>query len=179
MTLHIVGVDLSLTATGVACRHGVGTITSNGHRDATLTDRHHRMMRLREEVLTWCRDADLVVIESPSLGSSARHNHAHDRSGLWWLTVHALHASDIPVAAVTPASRAKYATGKGNASKDEVLAAVVRRYTEPAVGNNNEADALVLAAMGHDALGDPLVTLPATHRTALTAVTWPAARSAA
>ena len=177
--LHIIGIDLSLTATGVACRHGVETIDSTGHKADTLTDRHQRLLRIREHVLSWCRDADLIVIEAPSHGSSGRYGHQHDRSGLWWLTVHALYATDRTVVAVTPASRAKYATGKGTASKDEVLAAVVRRYPQPEVRNNNEADALVLAAMGHDALGQPLTSVPATHRAALTAITWPTPTGAA
>lgn len=34
-------------------------------------------------------------------------------------------------------------------------------------------DALVLAAMGADHLGQPLTPMPATHRTALNGVQWP------
>lgn len=175
--LHIIGVDLSLTGTGVACRHGTETITTRGARDDNLHDRHNRLLRIREAVLSWCRGADLIVVEAPAYSKAQGHN--HDRSGLWWLTIHALIALDIPVVTVTPTGRAKYATGRGNASKDEVLAAVVRRYPTPEVTNNNEADALTLAAMGHDALGHPLATVPASHRTALTAITWPTLGEAA
>lgn len=169
--IHVIGVDLSLTGTGVACRHGVETITTRGARDDDLTSRHERLLRIREHVLSWCRGADLVVIEQPAYSRVAGHQ--HDRSGLWWLTVHALYALEIPVAEVSPTTRARYATGRGNAPKDEVLAAVVRRFTEPAVSNNNEADALILAAMGHDVLGDPLTSMPLNHRVALDAVVWP------
>lgn len=170
--LHVIGIDLSLTATGVACKHGTEVITSKGREDDTVFDRHHRLLRIREDILSWCRDADLVVIEQPAYSRVGGHN--HDRSGLWWLTLHALFATGRPVAEVAPTVRAKYATGKGNASKDQVLSAVVRRFPEElTVTSNNAADALTLCAMGHDAFDDPIVTMPAAHREALHAVRWP------
>lgn len=169
--LHVIGIDLSLTATGVACKHGVELVTSKGHTDDALADRHHRLMRVREDILCWTRDADLIVIEQPAYSRTA--GHMHDRSGLWWLTVHALYAMGRPVAEVSPTSRARYATGKGNASKDLVLASVVRRFPDFDVNDNNTADALILTAMGHDAFGQPLTDMPAAHRVALDAVRWP------
>jgi crossover junction endodeoxyribonuclease RuvC len=54
-----------------------------------------------------------------------------------------------------------------------VLLAVARRFPDYDVRNNNEADALVLAAMGFDHLGQPLVQMPAPHRAALAAAQWP------
>lgn len=171
--LHVIGVDLSLTATGVACRHGVDTITSRGHTEDNLTTRHERLMRVREQVLSWCRGADLVVIEQPAYSRTAGHQ--HDRSGLWWLTIHALIALEIPVAEVSPTCRARFATGRGNAPKDLVLSAVVRRFPDHDVNDNNAADALILAAMGHAALGDPIADMPLTHNLALDAVQWPVA----
>ncbi|NUS59160.1 MAG: hypothetical protein HOV66_30530, partial [Streptomycetaceae bacterium] len=82
------------------------------------------------------------------------------------------------VVEVTTGGVKKYATGKGNAGKDEVLAAVVRRYPDVEVSNNNEADALVLRAMGCDHLGQPLAVVPQTHRAALDKVAWPQAVTA-
>ncbi len=78
--------------------------------------------------------------------------------------------------AVPPNLRAKYATGRGNAGKDEVLLAVAHRWTHVCQPDGNDtADALVLASMGADHLGHPPVHLPATHREALTKVPWPLA----
>jgi hypothetical protein len=42
------------------------------------------------------------------------------------------------------------------------------------VKDDNEADALWLAAMAADHYGCPLVAMPQAHRAALEAVTWPA-----
>lgn len=161
---HVVGVDLSLTATGVATRHSAELITSTGHRDDTLIDRRARLNHIRYRVISWCQAADLVVIEAPSFGS--RGGSAHDRAGLWWLVVSALIHRDIAVIDISPKTRAKYATGRGNAGKDEVLTAAVRRLPID-VDNNNTADAAWLCAIGHDLLGAPLAPLPAAHRSAI------------
>ena len=80
----------------------------------------------------------------------------------------------VPVLPVPPSCRAKYATGKGNAGKDEVLLAVARRYPHAPVGGNDEADALVLAAMGARLLGEPVEdSLPKAHLDALAKLALP------
>ncbi|PYG00180.1 Holliday junction resolvasome RuvABC endonuclease subunit [Georgenia satyanarayanai] len=174
--MHVVGIDLSLTATGIAHAYTGGTtvdtITSKGTADATLPARAARLDRLTTTILDNLGDAQLVVLESPSLGQ-ARQGGQLDRHGLWWLVAHALHRRGYPTATVTPAGRAKYATGKGNAPKDAVLLAVARRYPTVEVVNNNEADALVLAAMGTRHLGHPIDDMPLTHTAALDAAHWP------
>jgi hypothetical protein len=74
----------------------------------------------------------------------------------------------------------KYATGKGMIAKDAVLAAVVRRYVGIDVTCNDEADALILAAMGARHLGQPIEdSLPLTHLAAMDNVHWPATSNAA
>jgi crossover junction endodeoxyribonuclease RuvC len=115
--------------------------------------------------------ADLVVVEGPSYASTSPHT--HDRAGLWWLVVGRLLNCGHRVAIAPPSSRAKYGTGKGNAGKDLVLASVVRRYPDVEVTGNDEADALLLAAMGARRLGAPIDDLPKTHLAALSGVAWP------
>lgn len=168
--MNIIGLDLSLTGTGIATRTHTYLVKSSGHKGDTLSQRAHRLAQLRDVILDATSAADMVVIEAPSFGSAM--GSMHDRSGLWWLIVDAL-LTRIPVAEVAPTCRAKYATGKGNASKEDVLSAVIRRFPAFTSSNNNEADALVLCAMGYDLIGDPIVEMPAAHRVALTAVAWP------
>src|SRR5690606_1478975 len=79
----------------------------------------------------------------------------------------------IPYAIVSPTSLKKYVTGRGNASKDEVLAAAIRRWPDAAINGNDEADAYALRAMGLDHLGHPVADVPKTHRDALAKVAWP------
>ena len=176
--MRVVGLDLSLTATGVAIIDGtavmVSTIESKGTKDASLLDRMRRLDDIESQIINNIergRLPDLVVIEQPAFSRTTGHH--HDRSGLWWRVVGVAQDFYADVVEVTPGGLKKYVTGKGNASKDEVLLSVARRFPEVAVTNNNEADALVLAAMGADHLGRPLVTMPAAHRAALDAVRWP------
>jgi crossover junction endodeoxyribonuclease RuvC len=166
---RVVGIDASLTGTAVVVidhdeETGVMRIVSSdlietkGRKDASLAERWMRLQEIRSRVAKTAFvdrvDPDLVVIEAPSYGSN--HGHAHDRSGLWWQIVALFCSWGIPVAAVSPQGRAKYATGKGNAGKDVVLASVVRGYPDFAVDNNNVADAVALVAMGCRYLGFPI-----------------------
>lgn len=186
----IVGLDLSLTSTGIATintetgQRTVERVTSKGKKDASLTDRQGRLHNLRLAICLKAADADLVVIEGPSFGQ-ARQGGQHDRAGLWWIIVDWLSQPEDAdgwgkrIVEVSPASRAKYGTGKGNGAKDAVLAAVVRRYPEVEVSGNDEADALLLAAMGARHLGAPIEdSLPQTHLAAMDNVAWPSEVSA-
>ena len=178
----VVGLDLSLTMTGIACNHDADPmgwlwrVRSKGTKADTLDERAQRLGNLAHRIIgdvTQRLDAvpDLVVVEAPAFAQvSGSH---HDRSGLWWLVVEPLCALVCPVVEVPPTTLKKYATGKGNASKDEVLAAIIRRYPMCNPLDNNEADALALMAMGLDHLGEPLADVPAVNRQALDAVHWP------
>jgi hypothetical protein len=75
---------------------------------------------------------------------------------------------------VEPNLRAKYATGKGAASKDAVLAAAVRRYASIDITGNDTADAVCLMAIGLRLLGRPIDDpLPALNLSALTTLSLP------
>src|SRR5690606_27950883 len=138
-----------------------------------LWHRAQRLQRITGAVLNAVGTPDLVVVEGPSHGH-ARQGGQHDRAGLWWLIVEALAAvQEVPVAEVPPATLKRYATGKGNADKDSVLLAVARRWPHVEIVGNDTADALALAAMGADHLGQPIAAMPATHRAALDKVDWP------
>jgi crossover junction endodeoxyribonuclease RuvC len=179
----VAGLDVSLQSTGVAVIWPGGDVQlrrvrSKGKEDATLADRRMRLRDLAVDIVCAVpAEADLVVIEQPAF--SRQTGHMHDRSGLWWLVVDHLTEAGHLVAEVSPTARARYATGRGNAGKDEVLAAVVRRYPTADVSQNDVADALILAAMGAAHLGHPLATLPLTHTAALDGVTWPTTGAAA
>jgi Holliday junction resolvasome RuvABC endonuclease subunit len=167
-----IGLDLSLTATGVASSRGWTEVL---HPPAKARG-HVRLDWIRDQVLEHVGSVyeHLVVIEGPSYGNqgAARQSGHHERAGLWWLITYAMWKRGIDYAVASPASRAKYATGKGNAAKADVVREVTRRF-DWFTGGEDEADALVLAAMGADWLGHPIAVMPATHRKALDAVRWP------
>lgn len=188
--MRVVGLDLSLTAAGVAeaistLPHGQHVRTEVMGSEAAgimVSARALRLRRLASQIVTRVTAApvDLVVIEQPSYGSTG--GAAHDRSGLWWLVCARLDAYDVPVAEVAPNTLKTYALGKGSGvgtGKDAVLAAAVRRYIDyvPELASNDAADALILADMGLRHLGEPLIDLPQTHTRALAAVRWPSTPS--
>jgi crossover junction endodeoxyribonuclease RuvC len=166
----IVGLDLSLTSTGIVAVDEGGGIAQRRLRPKT--NGLQRLDYIVSEIAIHCgglfaAPPDLVVIEGPAFG--AKGAAYHQLAGLWWLIRHKLWTMRLPVAVASPPEVKKYATGKGNAGKDEVLACAVRRFPQvPAdVLNNDIADALWLAAMGARHLGHPIDTVPTAHHTAL------------
>lgn len=182
----VLGVDPSLTSTGLARVDtddhlviDVATVTSKPGNQPGIEGRVQRLARICQHVIAFADldEVDLLVIEAPAF--SSRSGQQHDRSGLWWRLIDRALDHGCQVVEVAPTSRAKYATGKGNAGKDEVLLAVAKRYPHVDVTNNNEADALVLAAMGAHLVGHPIDELPKTHLDALTKVRATAGRAVA
>lgn len=189
-TARIVGVDVSLASTGLAlveARDGavaevaVRRVTSKakprrkGDQPIPLRDRSVRLRSLAQSITSYCAGADLVVVEGPSYASTG--SGTWDRAGLWWLVVARLTGAGLNVIEVPPTNVKLYALGKGSGAgtdKDQVLAAVVRRYPHVIVTGNDEADALLLAAMGARFAGVPIEPdgLPQTHLRAMKAVRW-------
>jgi Holliday junction resolvasome RuvABC endonuclease subunit len=175
LTVTVVGIDPSLTATGMADNHDwCDTIGWPGITTQRLPQRITEIDRLAGAILDLVRvdQPDLVVIEQPAFSRSV--GGAVERHALWWLIVRALHQDGTPVAVAVPGAVKRYATGKGGASKGAVIDAIARRLPQYVTGgDDNRADAVTLAAMGADHLGHPLTPMPATHRTALDGVDWP------
>ena len=179
-TIPVVGLDLSLTSTGVAVVRPYGNVATSriqtkGAKTATLVERRQRLGRIVaaiDDAVPW---GALVVVEGPSFGQ-ARQSGQHDRAGLWWLITAMLTDSGRLVVEAPPACRCKYATGKGNAAKDYVLAAAVKRYPDVDVSGNDIADAVILAAMGRRWLGDPIDNMPAVNLAGMAKVPWPDCR---
>lgn len=72
---------------------------------------------------------------------------------------------------VIPSSLKKYATGRGNAKKEEMLASAIRRL-DYAGSSFDEADALWLREMALDHYTGQ-VRVPESHRVALAKIDWP------
>jgi hypothetical protein len=162
---HVIGLDLSLVSTGVAGAGWADRIRP-GNRNGI-----NRLHYIRGQVLEFITGATLAVIEGPSYGSTGSYQ--HERGGLWWLIAWTLAQHDIPYAVAAPGQVKKYATGNGNADKDEVLAAAIRRFPNVHITKNDEADAYWLCAIGFDLAGHPLVDMPKVNREALVKVARP------
>lgn len=180
---YVLGIDPSLTGTGVARVHHDGAVQvrhfgRKGKRAETLTDRRARIQELYTEALTWglgwqpagddpVRDPQLAVIEAPSHGSVG--GSAWDRAHLWWSLVAGI--GPPLVATVAPATRAKWATGSGKGDKAAVSAALQRIWPDVDIDCTDCADALALATMAAQHLGWDVPTLQR-HSDALAGVKW-------
>ena len=171
--MRVIGLDPSLTATGIADADGAlftitskpdgGTVADRARRLATIWA-HLRPLRLEA--------AHLVVIEGPAFSRQGQAG-VHLRAGLWWHIVTRLHAVGVPVAEVPPTTLKKYATGKGSADKASMRMELYKRAGLD-VPSDDEVDAWWLRQMGLAHLGDPdAVPLPQTHLSALDKVVWP------
>lgn len=178
---RVVGLDLSLTSTGIA-----GTDWACAYRPGRRRS-HERLDWLVAAVALSVKDgADLVVVEGAAYAQGGQAGH-HELAGLWWLVTQYLWRHRIPYAVVTPHGRTIYATGRANPAqgfprkdrariaKGMVRSVAVERYGVPCEGPGryDQADAAILAAMGLDWLGYPTVPVPDSHRRALEAVRWP------
>ncbi|MFE0207062.1 hypothetical protein [Streptomyces sp. NPDC058985] len=176
----VVGVDPSLTGTGIASSNGQVDVI--GYKKARTKDpgitqlphaeRIRAMRQLAHQVLEAVHLPNLVVMELPAVSRSG--GGAHERGWFWWHLYSELTHYEVPVALMAPNARALYATGKGNAAKGAVIDAVSRRFPDWTTnGNDNAADAVALMAAGRDWLGHPITDMPKTHRAALDKATWP------
>lgn len=173
----VIGLDLSLTATGVAVVAHTGmfrttTIPSKGSRDDRLVDRAARIEQIVNAIADYGENwaPALVVLEGPSVMSKGGSN--WDRAWLWGAVVDML--LPVPVAVCPPTVLKKWAAGKGNADKAAVAVGVARLWDQFECESDNEADALGLASMGAQRLGLTVVPVRAHHRAALDKVEWPA-----
>ena len=162
-TIRIVGLDLSMTATGICGADG-DTVTV---KTKAVGDR--RLVDITGAVLAIADGCDLAVIEDlPTHAKSA---------GITGMVHGAVRAAliraFIPYVLITPASVKKFGTGKGNAGKPEMAVALFKRAGLE-LGDDNQVDAFWLRAMGMEQYGQPVVQVPALNRAALTVVKgWP------
>ncbi|HEX5566707.1 MAG TPA: hypothetical protein VFY14_07225, partial [Streptomyces sp.] len=176
----VVGIDPSLTGTGIASSNGwceVIGYKKTRAKDPGITQLPHPeriavMKNLIDSVYYAIGAPQLVVLELPAPSRSG--GGAHERGWLWWQLYNRLTTAGFPVGLLTPNQRALYATGKGTAAKGAVIDAVTRRFPDWATeGNDNAADAVALMAAGRDWLGAPITLMPKTHRAALDKAVWP------
>lgn len=181
--MSVLGIDPSLTATGVAWPDGTTEVIKWPHRSVQRLDAVYQWVYedsdLAESVFVRFYDAIhadqlLVVIEGYSMGSARQQSHAHGLGELGGVLRLALHHCGIRFVDVPPACVKKYATGKGNANKDLVRDAARDRLGLPAGVTSDECDAAWLRQIGLALVGDPsVIEVPQLHRSALDKVSLP------
>lgn len=185
---HVVGQDLSITATAFAWPDGETKVTGEsgltsvaippGERAERLRELAGRLdNKARERGALWDHRAPaLVAIEGlPTSGTKIDA----ERCYLWFETVRMIGEYGTPVVVVPPATVKLYMAGLGNANKREVIAAVRRDLPTFQIkktgkrGNildsddDNRADAAALCAIACHLVGAPLVEVTAYRERAL------------
>jgi Holliday junction resolvasome RuvABC endonuclease subunit len=186
MVQTVLGIDPSLTATGVAwvSRDGANvstpltaTLHSTGRRDDPLSARAARIEGIVHDFCVLLGHIPgkftMAVMEGPSHGSVG--GSAWDRAGLWWRLDGVLRSVKAPVAICAPGTRIKWATGSGRATKStksDVAVALSRLWPDVDAKGDNEWDALSLGTIGAQHLGWD-VPGRAHHPESVRKVAWP------
>ncbi|CPY91281.1 gp6 protein [Mycobacteroides abscessus] len=165
-TLHgmnVVGLDLSLTGSGIAAidphtrELATAVHSSPPPADDNLTCHTRRHRTLVDGIVRQVLACDpvLVVVEGLQFSVKAKDSSLTRRGFLWWAVIEALCDAGVPVLEVSPSQIKKFATGKGNASKAEVVAAYAVAWPNAAHtrGVEDRADASFAAALGAAWLG--------------------------
>lgn len=169
MMITPVGLDLSLTSTGFSCGNNQKVFQVKTKGAERLFDISTMLIESLEEV-----DYPVVLVEGYSFAS--RNSQAHSIGELGGVVRLTLWSRGIPYVEIPPTVRAKFATGKGNASKGEVVSAISARtgIVWSGSGADDMCDAWILEECGLTKLGRPRFDWPTINRSALDKVDWSA-----
>ncbi len=169
----VVGLDLSLTGTGVACAGGTRTIKSNAKLDT-----EPRVHKIIEELFSAIdemsnKSGSLFVIEG--LAFASKTGSVAERAFLHHEVRYQLWQQGKRFAVVPPTTLKGFVSGKGNSDKDTMVICVTKLWPEFGASNNNESDAVGLYQMGvTHAMGKPLGTdIPQSQKKFMEKVQWP------
>jgi Holliday junction resolvasome RuvABC endonuclease subunit len=161
--LRIGGLDLSITATGIADANG--NLSTHGG-DAKLGDK--RLLVIQTAIAYMADDVDVMMIEDLPRGGMGGATTGMVQGVARCLLVRL----GVPYILVPPSTLKVYATSKGNATKADMRMSLYQRFGIDE-RDDNRADAWWLRALGHDLYRQPLAQtngstmLPQSHRRAL------------
>jgi crossover junction endodeoxyribonuclease RuvC len=146
--MRIMGVDPSLTATGYASVADHGKITTG-----LLLTKHMRGLERLQFIRNYLAhvldevDPSLVAYEGYAMGVPAGKGRAFDLGELGGVLKLMLWERKIPILIVPPTSLKLFATGSGNADKEQVKKKMAR-HRGGLFKSGDEADAYALLLMG-------------------------------
>ena len=165
--MRTAGIDLSLTSTGVSIDENVFAIRSKLRG-------HERLIEIRDELINKLVNSKVEIVALEGYSFSSRFSHAHSIGELGGVVKVALAEAGIKLVIIPPTNRAKFATGRGNAPKDEVMAAVLEMHPiDYQPGLDDLCDAWILEQMIRYILGERKLTLSEKQLSALSAIEYP------
>lgn len=167
---RVIGLDLSITSTGVALPDGTTYRIKTRDRDG-----YRRLLHIRDSIRDDLAEhrPHLAVIED--LPTKMHATALKIIGKLHGVVVGELLDADVPFTYVPPATLKQFACDKGNADKAQLAAAAYlaagAEFADDKGGD--QCDAWWLRAAGHDWCGVPLFDLPQTQRDVLSKADWP------
>lgn len=163
----MMGLDLSLTSTGVSINGETFSIKPK-------TKGIERLVEISDRIINSAINAGsiAVVIEGYSFGS--KFSRAHALGELGGVVKVALHKAGFSIVEVPPKCRAKFATGNGNANKQDVLHALKSQFPMRFYEGygDDECDAWVLEQMAYARLNESWYDWSKAQLAALEKVDW-------
>lgn len=175
----VLGVDSSLNSTGlcrvellpwppsrpfrqadepVQAKISVSTLSTFKCKEKTKREYSRRVTRVIEQIEEAMDGVGLVAIEELAYGAKGEATWV--LPWIWGRVIDLCEKHDIPVITVSTTAVKKYVTGNGGCKKEIATLAIVRRWPEVEIVDNNQADALVVAAMGCRYLDLPIDSVP-------------------
>ena len=151
MIRNYIGVDISLTGTGVCKLEANGRlvtskcITTKAHK--SFTQWFDRVDDITKQVMLYVDEGSIVFVEGYAFGATGQVFNIAELSG--YIKYQLYRGNCTAVIQVPPTSLKKFITGKGNAKKELILKEVYKTYGVD-FEDNNEADAYALARMAYE-----------------------------
>lgn len=187
--VRVLGIDSSLTGTGLAeaefspwppsslprrddepCTPFVELSTVGASRSKpgdTWLAKARRVHEVLEQIAEVLDDGRWDAVGLEELAYGAQGTALVVLHWLWGEVVNLVRLREIPLYLVNVAGVKKFATGKGNAKKDQVMLAMANRYPQFGIADNNQSDALAVSMMTSRIIGAPFDTMPVAHHDAL------------
>lgn len=165
--MNIVALDLSLTCSGWASY-------SDGEVSSGIWKPPKKGAERLDAACNWIDStitrASLILIEGYAFG--ARGRGIISLGELGGVARLVIYQAGIPFIEIAPTQLKKFCTGKGNARKEEVLVAVLKRFGD--IRSNDEADALGLLQMALNHYKLPgAIEVPQLNKSVLQGISWP------
>ena len=164
---RVLGLDLSLTSTGYSSDDDRNVIS-------TKAKGAERLHIISTEVLHICKTRNIKAVAIEGYSFASRNSQAHSIGELGGAVRMRLWEHAIPFVDIPPTCRAKFASGRGNAGKGEVMSAVSAKtgLVFSGAGADDVCDAYVLEEMIRYILGKPRHEWGAANIASLDKVDW-------
>ena len=150
----IIGLDLSLTSSGVAIKPALADNRKEKVFAIPTTAKEHIRDRWKKIVVAIKREVrvgDSCFIEDYAYGMPSQRSNLTTLAEVGGIIKFMLLNMGVPIFPVSPGTLKKWATGKGNAKKEDMKLAVYKKF-DMEFETSDEADAFLLADFGSQVL---------------------------